>query len=123
MSDTEQGAPRLLVIGASDQFAAQCARAAAKLGAEVERADVVHAAARAEALGPHVLVVPDHVLAGCPALLEGLAERLRAALAVVDVHAIDPGELEILLEATLSAAEERRRWPSEPEGERGGVAM
>jgi hypothetical protein len=114
----DERAQRVLLVGATNGFASACRRVAARLGAELEQCDLSSVAENAAAWPPHVLLMSKAVFASNSIGLEALAERHRAALAAVDADALDIGELEILLEASLAAAEERHRGPREPEGER-----
>ncbi len=114
---------RVLLVGASNGFAAACRRAAARAGADIEQCDLTSASERAAEWSPHVILLSSLVFASNPALLEAIAERHRATLASVNADSIDSGELDILLEASLAAAEERRLGPREPEGERGRVLL
>lgn len=115
----DERAQRVLLVGASGRFASACRRVAERLGAELEVCDLASAAERAAAWPPHVILLSNEVFASSSLALEALAERHRAALVAVDAGALDTGELEMLLEASLAAAEERHRGPREPEGERG----
>jgi len=114
---------RVLLVGASNGFAAACRRVAARVGADLEQCDLTSASEQAAAWSPHVILLSSVVFASNPAGLEAIAERHRATLASVNEDAIDAAELELLLEASLAAAEERRLGPREPEGERGGVLL
>jgi type IV pilus assembly protein PilB len=94
----------VLAVSAPASFVRACRIAAEALGAKVEKADLVTAAARARALSPFAIVVTDDVYAFDRPGLVKLALEVRALLVIWS----DDLEAEYL-EPLLVSAHERRR--------------
>jgi hypothetical protein len=106
VGDDSEALPQILIVVGEDdeRFAAKCDRVAKRLGASVEHVEPDATSERAIATRPAALVLSTRRLADDTAGYQRIAEHCGAALVTVDDEALEPGELELLLEATLSAA-------------------
>jgi hypothetical protein len=106
VGDDSEALPQILIVVGEDdaRFATKCDRVIKRLGASSEHVEPKATSARAIATRPAALVLSTRRLADDAASYRQIAEQAGAALVTVDAEALEPGELELLLDATLSAA-------------------
>jgi hypothetical protein len=109
VGDESEVLPQILIVVGDDdaRFATKCDGVINRLGASFEHVEPKATSARAIATRPAALVLSTRRLAEDATTYQRISEQSGAALVTVDDEALEPGELELLLDATLSAAAAR----------------